>query len=391
MSLALYVHFPFCLSICPYCDFDRQATGFDRVDVYLDAVLREMERYPRATVHSVFFGGGTPSLMRPDQVARVLDTASSRFDVQPDAEITLESNPGDADLGKMRGFRAAGVNRLSFGVQSLDDHFLHMLGRRHSAAEARQAAAWAREADFRFNLDFMYGLPSQTIEHWSATLERAVDLAPDHLSCYLLTLDERVPMGRDVARGRLALPRDDAVADMYEVARTRLAEAGFEQYEISNWARPGQASRHNLTYWRDGEWIGVGAGAASSYGGRRRKNAPALERYIHSVETTGRAACVEDEMPDLATRLLDFLTLGLRLREGVSLAGFEERFGMELERVLGVDLAWMLDQHLLERAGDRLRIAADRQLITNELLVRLSEPIERFAGSSDTVRLPGER
>ncbi|TME44224.1 MAG: radical SAM family heme chaperone HemW [Chloroflexi bacterium] len=379
-SLALYIHFPFCLSICPYCDFDRQATGFDRIDVYLRTVEREMASYAEAgeQVHSIFVGGGTPSLMTPAQVYDLLDAAHTIFDVLPDAEITLECNPGDADLQKLRGFKAAGANRLSFGIQSLDDAFLKMLGRRHTSAEARQAATWARQAGFPFNLDFMFGLPDQSLEHWQQTLDEAVGLDPHHLSCYLLTLDERVPMGRDVARGRLVLPDDDLLAGMYAATRSRLAAAGYEQYEISNWARPGHASRHNLTYWRDGAWIGVGAGAASAYDGRRWKNTPVLERYIASVEADGQALRVEDERPDRLTQMIDHVTLGLRLREGVSLDGFAARFGDNLTEVIGETGAWLTSQAFLENGGGRLRVAAEHQLITNEILVRLEEPIAAY-------------
>jgi oxygen-independent coproporphyrinogen-3 oxidase len=379
MSIALYVHFPFCLSICPYCDFDRQATGFDRVDVYVASVLREMEQYAttREQVHSIFFGGGTPSLMSPSQVDAVLRQARVMFDVEADAEITLECNPGDADLAKLQAFRECGANRLSFGVQSLDDTYLKVLGRRHSADEARQAAAWAGEAGFRFNLDFMFGLPDQSLAHWEDTLRQAIALEPDHLSCYLLTLDEKVQMGRDVARGRLVLPEDDVLAEMYAATREVLAQSGYAQYEISNWARPGQASRHNLTYWRDGQWLGVGAGAASSYGGRRWKNTPVLERYIGSIGARGIAACVEDEQPDAATAMLDYLTLGLRLREGVSRLAFHERFGLELLEVCGEELRWLHGGGAIELDGDRIRIAADHQLLTNEILVRLEEPLQK--------------
>jgi putative oxygen-independent coproporphyrinogen III oxidase len=379
-SLALYIHFPFCLSICPYCDFDRQATGFDRIDVYLQTVEAELASYADngAQVHSIFFGGGTPSLMTPSQVAHLLERARTLFDVQPDAEITLECNPGDANLDKLRGFRAAGANRLSFGIQSLDDAFLKLLGRRHTSVEARQSAAWARQAGFHFNLDFMFGLPGQNLAHWQRTLDQAVALEPDHLSCYLLTLDERVPMGRDVARGRLVLPVDDVLAEMYTTTRERLAAAGYAQYEISNWARPGHASRHNLTYWRDGAWIGVGAGAASSYGGRRWKNTPVLERYIVAVQRDGQAARVEDERPDRLTQLVDALTLGLRLREGVSLTRFAERFGIDLPEALADTGAWLLSDGFLRLEDGRLRIAAEHQLITNEILVRLEEPLAAY-------------
>jgi|SRR5579864_5035071 len=375
-SIALYVHFPFCLSICPYCDFDRQATGFDRIDVYLATVRSELAGYAASgeTVHSVFFGGGTPSLMMPGQLGALLDAARESFEIEADAEITVECNPGDADLAKLRAFFNAGANRLSFGVQSLDDHFLKLLGRRHNADEARQAAQWARQAGFAFNLDFMFGLPGQSLEHWQRTLDQAVELHPDHLSCYLLTLDEKVQMGRDVARGKLVLPEDDDLAEMYTSTRQQLAAAGYEQYEISNWAKPGHSSRHNLTYWRDGQWIGVGAGAASSYGGRRWKNTPVLERYIASAG----AARVEDEAPDRFTQMLDHLTLGLRLREGLSLQAFRQRFGAELMTIFGGTGVELLERSVLHLNGDRLTIDAERQLITNEILVRLEEEVERY-------------
>ena len=387
-SIAIYVHFPFCLSICPYCDFDRQATGFDRVDTYLGAVQKELGQYAGSSeeVHSVFFGGGTPSLMRPSQVAAVLDAVRATWSVQPDAEVTLECNPGDADLDKLQAFREAGINRLSIGVQSLDDAYLELLGRRHSSATARQAAAWARRAGFSFNLDFMFGLPDQTLGHWRQTLDQAVELGPDHLSCYLLTVDERVPLGREVARGRLTLPDDDDLAAMYDLTRARLASAGYQQYEISNWAKPGRACHHNLTYWRDEPWIGLGAGAASSYEGRRWKNSPALERYIGSVEATGTAGCVEDEQPDLATRMLDCLSLGLRLREGVSLATFRERFGQDALAVLGDTGAWLLDTGLLRVQDDRLRLDAERQFVINEVLVRIDQAVRDTSSSHSATR-----
>jgi oxygen-independent coproporphyrinogen-3 oxidase len=381
-SLAVYVHFPFCLSICPYCDFDRQATGFDRIDTYLETVERELAQFagePRA-VHSVFVGGGTPSLMRPAQVSQLLAQVSGSLSVERDAEVTLECNPGDADLDRLRAFREAGVNRLSFGVQSLDDAVLPILGRRHSSADARAAIALARAAGYlNISLDFMFGLPEQSLAHWESTLDAAVELEPDHLSCYLLTLDEKVPMGRDVARGRLTLPPDDMLAEMYTATQARLASAGYVQYEVSNWARPGHESRHNLTYWRDGEWIGLGAGAASAYGGRRWKNTPMLERYIASVLADGIAARVEDEQADTATRMLDFLSLGFRLREGVSPAEFRRRFAADLAEVLGAEGAWLFEVGILETYGERVRLVAERQLVLNEVLARIADAVRGYA------------
>ena len=321
--------------------------------MYLQAVERELEQYAAAgeRVHSIFFGGGTPSLMTAEQVERVLRAARRTFRVMPEAEITLECNPGDADLDKLSAFRALGANRLSFGIQSLDDTFLKLLGRRHSSAAARQAARWARQAGFNFNLDFMFGLPGQTLAHWQATLDEALLLSagppvvlPAHPRRARADGPRRRRRPPGAARGRRP------GRDVLDHSPTPGA-AGFEQYEISNWARPGQASRHNLTYWRDEAWIGVGAGAASSYAGRRWKDTPVLERYIESVERDGRAACVEDEQPDRLTQMLDYLTLGLRLREGVVLDAFAARFGVELLPMLGETGAWLLSMGLLECDG----------------------------------------
>ena len=384
-SAGLYVHFPYCVSICPYCDFDRQATGFASIPRYVDAVAREIRDQPRRAVHSIFFGGGTPSLMQPDQVARLLAAAAETFEVRPDAEITLEANPGECDPDRLAGFRSAGVNRLSIGVQSLDDATLAHLGRRHSAQEARAAFRSARAAGFdNVNLDFMLGLAGMTTDSWLATLEGALELAPEHLSCYILTVDERVPMGRDVARGRLTLPDEAAVAEQYEATGWRLAAAGYGRYEISNWARPGRASRHNLTYWRDEPYVGVGAGAAGWTDGTRTKNTPLPRRYMASVQA-GAVERVEEDRPDPATQARDFLALGLRLREGVDPRRFEERFGATLPEALGSTLAELLDAGCLEWSGGRLRVTSGRVLVTSEILLRLDEALAGWQPPTEQV------
>src|SRR3954453_3345088 len=250
-SAGLYIHFPYCVSICNYCDFDRQATGFASIPRYVEAVIAELQMSARRPIHSVFFGGGTPSLMIPEQVPSILAAAAETFDLLPDCELTLEANPGECTVERLGGFRAAGLNRLSIGVQSLDDETLTALSRRHTADEARAAVAAARAAGFdNLNLDFMLGLSGMTLDTWRETVDGAISLDPEHLSCYILTVDERVPMGRDVARGRIVLPDDDAIAEQYELTRSVLVAAGYEQYEVSNWAKPGQTCRHNLTYWR---------------------------------------------------------------------------------------------------------------------------------------------
>ncbi|MBA2451438.1 MAG: radical SAM family heme chaperone HemW [Chloroflexi bacterium] len=386
-SAALYVHFPYCVSICPYCDFDRQATGFASIPRYVDAVATEIAGQRRRPIHSVFFGGGTPSLMGPEQVERLLSAARQSLDVLPGCEISLEANPGECSPERLAGFRMAGVDRLSIGVQSLHDPTLALLGRRHSAEEARTAYRAAREGGFdNVNLDLMLGLPGMEVSGWLETLDGAIELGPEHLSCYILTVDERVPMGRDVASGRLRLPDDDAVAEQYEATAARLAGAGYERYEVSNWARPAWACRHNLTYWRDEPFIGVGAGAAGWLDGVRTKNTPSPRRYMASI-AAGAVERVEAERPTRLTQAEDFLALGLRLREGIEPRQFEARFGMSLSEALGDVTEQLIQAGCLESVADRLRIAEGSVLVTNELLLRLHEALAQgvpYAGDEPT-------
>lgn len=370
-SIALYIHFPWCLSICPYCDFDRRATGFGAVPSYLTSVRQEMGWYPPIAVHSIYFGGGTPSLMSPDQVGEVLATARDHFYVLNGAEVTLEANPGDLTEANVRALLSAGVNRLSIGVQSLDDDYLRLLGRRHTAAEAVQAYRLARSGGARnVSLDLMFGLPGQTPGQWRRTLQQALLLGPEHLSCYLLTLEPSVPMGRAVRRGQMVLPDDDTVAHMYELAQDLLGQAGYRQYEISNWALPGYESRHNLTYWRCQPYIGLGAGAASYWEGRRYKNTPSVRRYIAAVHR-GLPEYVEHVVLGPAESMADFLVLGLRLREGIDPSEFHRRFGLELHQVLGEELEQMVDAGALHWHGGRLQVPSDKLLISNAIFSRI--------------------
>ncbi len=380
-SAGLYVHFPWCIRICTYCDFDRQAHAFDLVPAYVEALATEIQRLPRIDVHSVFFGGGTPSLMSAVQVGRVMDAARSRFRFSHNAEVTLETNPDDTEGMDFPGLIAAGVNRISMGVQNLDDRWLRLLVRRHSAEEAREAARRVRLGGIdNLNLDLMFGLPGLGLADWRATLEAALELGPDHLSCYLLTVDESVPLGRDVAAGRLAIPDDDALSEQYALTMELLAEAGFEQYEISNWARPGRQSRHNLTYWRDEPYLGVGAGAASCWQGRRSKNSPVVKRYLAAVEA-GTVDLVEDEQSDWLTALEDHLGLLLRLREGLDLDRFEARFGRSLDSIAAEELRLLGRAGILERNDTRLRVGSAHLMVTNEVLARLRAAIEQTIDS----------
>jgi oxygen-independent coproporphyrinogen-3 oxidase len=281
----------------------------------------------------------------------------------------------------LAGFREAGVNRLSIGVQSLDDATLQALSRRHTADEAREAVRAARAAGFdKLSLDFMLGLSGMTTATWRRTLEAAVALDPEHMSCYILTVDERVPMGRDVARGRLVLPDDDDIAAQYELTRGVLAAAGFEHYEISNWAKPGRQSRHNLTYWRDEPYLGIGAGAAGWVDGVRTKNTPSPRRYMASV-AAGSVERVEEERPDLATRLGDALAVGLRLREGIDLGALGQRHGVDVHAILGETLVELTRVGCFEERAGRLRVAEGSVMVTSELLVRLEGAIMDWAAT----------
>jgi oxygen-independent coproporphyrinogen-3 oxidase len=382
-SAGLYVHFPYCVSICNYCDFDRQATGFASIPRYVASVVAEIGIQQRRPIHSIFFGGGTPSLMTGEQVRSILSAASQHLDLLPGAEITLEANPGECTVERLSAFREAGVNRLSVGVQSLDDETLKRLSRRHSADEARAAVTAARAAGFdNLSLDFMLGLSGMSVQTWLTTLDGAVALGPEHLSCYILTVDERVPMGRAVARGRLHLPSDDDVAEQYLATGERLAAAGYIQYEISNWAKPGRPSRHNLTYWRDEPYLGIGAGAAGWVDGVRTKNTPSPRRYMTSV-AAGSVERVEEERPDLGTRLGDALALGLRLREGIDLDALGARLGVDVRAAVGPVLDDLLGAGCLEWHGRRLRVAEPSILVTSELLVRIETALAEWRERQD--------
>jgi oxygen-independent coproporphyrinogen-3 oxidase len=350
-------------------------------------------------VPTVFFGGGTPSLLPIGQVGRIMTALRERFALAPDAEVTLEANPGTVDLAYLRALLAAGVDRISFGVQSFHDDELAALDRIHSADEAAQCYHWAREAGFQgINLDLIYGLSEQPMERWQQTLERAIHLAPDHLSAYALTVEEGTKLAYDIDHGRVPEPDGDMQAEMYEWSCERLAQAGYAQYEISNWSRPGHECRHNLVYWRNGEWLGLGPGAHSHWGsgqrtadsgrqGFRFADVYSPRRYIELVGDTVEAgvdACAEprellrqmrqvtyvEEQPPSAA-MADAAILGLRLNEGVDVATFEARYGASMEDEYGPALTEMTGAGLLDRADGRLLLTARGRLLANEVFVRL--------------------
>ncbi|HLF72626.1 MAG TPA: radical SAM family heme chaperone HemW [Dehalococcoidia bacterium] len=392
--LALYVHIPFCTAKCTYCDFNSYAGQESLIAPYAEAVAREAALWsPRLAgrqVETVFFGGGTPSILPLPEMSTIVEAMRSRFDIAPDAEVTLEANPGTVDATHLEGLRRLGFNRISFGVQSFHDDELIRLERIHDREEVHQAYAWARAAGFEnVNLDLIYGLAGQTLELWQENVEQALALAPEHLSMYALTLEEGTPLTRDVERGRAIGPDPDLQADMYEWSRERMAAAGYAYYEVSNWSKPGRECRHNLTYWRNGDWLGLGAGAHSHLAGERFAAAASPSRYIALINEASEAASsvrpepVEGrEVPqtmrqitfrepaDPQREMSETVILALRLREGLSLASFRDRFGVDLDTVFAAPLQETLDLGLTELVEGRLRLRDEAVLLGDEAFLR---------------------
>lgn len=385
-TLSLYVHIPFCHSKCHYCDFNSYAGQLRWREPYVQALMSEIawagdlaRRSGQAGApteqpwpcRTIFFGGGTPSLLEAEQVAQILAAAWQAFAVQADAEITLEANPGTLEQAHLTALRAAGVNRLSMGAQSFDAGLLRWMGRIHNPEEIESAVQMARRAGFEnINLDFIFGLPNQSMEQWESTLERALALSPDHLSLYALIVEEGTPLHRWVEQGRVHPADEDMTAEMYLLAQRRLAEAGYTQYEISNWARPGKACQHNLTYWRNLPYLGVGAGAHSCFGGRRFSTVLKVREYIEQAQHEGQAVVsTETISPDL--EMAETAMLALRLNVGLSLALFERRYGISFDGVFGERLAPIEAVGLLERADGVVRLSEQGRLLGNEVFMRL--------------------
>jgi oxygen-independent coproporphyrinogen-3 oxidase len=381
----VYVHFPFCLSKCPYCDFASTAVERAPGERYANALLRELPlragAFAGRALHSVFFGGGTPSLWEPGQVARVLAAIEARFPLAAGAEVTLEANPGAADAGRFEGYRAAGVNRLSIGVQSFEAAALLALGRSHDGAAAEEAFRCARRAGFdNVSLDFIYGVQGQSVAQVERDARRAVALGPEHLSAYALTLDrellaEEVPLARAVLRGEVTLPAEDEALAMARVVREVYAAAGYARYEVSNFARAGFHSRHNALYWTGGEYLALGAGATGFFKtgpahGARYSNSRRAERYFEGVEKGGLPEGTEEALGP-AELFAERLAMGLRLADGVDLAAICAEYGQsvaarqgEVDRLVAHGLATFDEGWLaLTEAGTDVHSAVAARLI----------------------------
>jgi putative oxygen-independent coproporphyrinogen III oxidase len=367
--LGLYLHIPFCSSICNYCNFNRGLFESGLKDRYVAALEAEITASGRhEPVDTIFFGGGTPSLLEPAEIARLIAACRTAFDVDAGAEVTLETNPETSTPERMSGFRHAGVNRISFGVQSFREPELKRLGRLHSADRARAAVREARTAGFdNVSLDLMMWLPQQSPADWRENVEALIDVAPEHASLYLLELYPNAPLKEDMARAGWSLAPDDDAADMYLWSLARLDEAGYEQYEISNVSRPGRPSRHNLKYWQDGEWLGFGCGAHSTRAGVRWKNVSATEEYVGRVEHGEPAATdVRRLTPD--EQLGDALFTGLRLTDGINLEAIAARYGVDVWARYGGELRPFLDEGCLRRDGARLWLTRRGMLLAHEVM-----------------------
>lgn len=378
-GVSVYVHIPFCTIKCGYCDFNAYA-GMDNLkDAYREAVLAETAAsrplLAGRAITTVAFGGGTPGEIPGSHIAAVIAAMGAAAPFAADAEVSLEANPGTTGATQLRELAAAGVNRVSFGAQSFDAGELRFLDRIHSPEAIEQSVENARAAGIpSVGLDLIYGLPGQSPETFAASLDRAIDLGVDHISLYALTVEEGTMLARRVESGQVE-PRDpDDVAAQYELATDVLAAAGFEQYEISNWARPGHRSRHNQVYWTGGDYLALGAGAHGYLDGERYENVAHPRAYIARLEQArpgdARPALQRAYRPDVATAIFDWVTLALRRLEGFEPRAFQDRFGRSLDAVLGEPLAEAEAAGVLSRDGN-VRITRSGRLLHGEISVRI--------------------
>lgn len=372
-GFGLYLHWPFCQSKCPYCDFNSHVAASIDQSRWKLAYLAEIDRLgaetPDRILNSVFFGGGTPSLMEPDLVAAIIERIRATWPMSNDPEITLEANPGSIEAGRFRGFRDGGVNRISMGMQAMNDADLRRLGRLHTAAEARQAFDIARNCFDRVSFDLIYARQDQTLADWKAELRQAIDLAVDHLSLYQLTIEDGTAFGdRRAKGGLLGLPDDDLSADMYALTQEVCDAAGMPAYEVSNHARPGSESRHNLIYWRGGDYVGIGPGAHGRMtldGTRWATEAPKAPGAWLALVEAGKAG----ELPRTALSAMDraeeYLLMSLRLAEGMEISRYEAMANRPLDRTRLADLDALGLARVVE---DRVQVTAAGRMVLNAII-----------------------
>lgn len=386
MSYALYLHIPFCRVRCTYCAFNTYADLDHLISDYVQALITEIRYLPEhLSAHTVYFGGGTPSLLAPTQIEAILNAIRRHFQTSPTIEISLEANPGSVDVDKLSGYRQAGVNRLSLGMQSAHAAELNLFGRLHDTETVAQTVYDARQVGFdNLSLDLIYGVPLQTREMWQASLDYALGLRPDHLSLYALSLEAGTELARRVKYRELPLPDSDSAADMYDDATVMLAAAGFIQYEISNWSQAGKMCHHNLQYWRNLPYLGLGAGAHGYANQTRTVNAMRPEVYIQRLanRTTEHLtfpqtpATIKAEKLDHLTDMGETVFMGLRLLdEGLSLTAFAARYGEDFQARFGDELRRLLQKGLLVIEDNHLKLTPTARLISNYVFQHFVEVV----------------
>ncbi len=388
--LALYVHWPFCVSKCPYCDFNSHVRESVDAEAWCDALLADLAHeariLPGRTLTSIFFGGGTPSLMDPRIVAALIEAARTHWTPSPDLEITLEANPNSVEASRFADLAAAGVNRLSLGIQSFDNSALAFLGRAHSASEGRAALDIAQRRFERVSFDLIYALPGDTESRWSATLNQALEFGTTHLSLYQLTIEPGTRFATEVAAGRVTPLDPDRAADLYELTGAITEAAGLPLYEISNHARPGHESRHNLTYWRYGDYAGIGPGAHGRRLGHRTTRHRKPENFLSAVARNGHGL-IEDECLSPTEAGDEALVMGLRLAEGIDAGPLAERFGPStIVDWRAVDRL-VASGHML-RGGTRIAATSKGRLLLDSLLGAIAAPEEPSARAPISAATP---
>jgi len=378
-SIGLYLHIPYCLHKCGYCDFNSHNINEAEMESYVQSLLSEMEQAAKDArnyqVDTIFFGGGTPTTLPFSDLARILKACHQHFQVDPQAEITCEANPATIPQTDLAQLREAGFNRLSIGVQSFDPDELKRLERVHSVDEVYLTVQRAREANFEnLSLDLMFGLPGQTVERWRDNLQKAIDLEPDHISAYNLTIEPDTVFYKQQSQGQLIMPADDFQRELFEITIDTLTGAGYEHYEISNYAKPGKQSRHNLNYWVDGEYLGLGAGASSFFNGDRTKNTSLPARYIAQINKS-KTAVESRETPDKRQRMGEAVMLGLRLMKGLNLATFEQQFSISFLDVYVDTIEKLKGMGLLEISGGRAALTHEGLFLADSVIIEfIPEP-----------------
>lgn len=373
-SLGLYIHIPYCLHKCGYCDFNSHNINTEEMESYVAALLQEMHHYAQGStakkeVVTIFLGGGTPTTLPIHLLEAILKNIHSHFSVSADCEITFEANPATVALEPLQRMRSAGYNRISIGVQSFHAHELALLDRIHSVDEIHLTVDRAKEADFdNFSLDLMFALPGQTMPLWEDNISQALGKNPQHLSTYNLTIEPETAFHKLHSRGKLVMLPDDFQLEFYKKSIQTLTEAGYQHYEISNFCKPGKESRHNLIYWNNGETLGLGAGASSFLGGTRFKNCNLPSRYIREIENQGTAVEFSENL-EPRQAMGETLMLGLRLLKGMAIQPFEERFQTSLDKVYGDVVSPLLQKNLITMDKNRIALSPQGLFLADSVIL----------------------